>query len=164
MKKSLFSAAFLTAACTVAFVSCKKDDDKKTRSRSELLVGTWNVNAYGIDSNKTACSKRRNTVLFLPALQSSKRIGPMAPAYLLAGNKENQIRAIILTGRSPTAIRIWPSGFQTIPLPTQLSPSLPSAAYRVTIRQLHPGLFLCLPSKDYKGLLHLTYSLSHNCA
>ena len=46
MKKILL----LTAACSIAFFSCKKNDNN-TPSRSELLVGTWNVNAYGVDSN-----------------------------------------------------------------------------------------------------------------
>ena len=30
--------------------SCKKDEDDSP-SRSELIVGTWNVNAYGTDAN-----------------------------------------------------------------------------------------------------------------
>lgn len=40
-------AALLT---TTVFYSCKKDDDS-SKAPKDLIVGTWNVNAYGVDDN-----------------------------------------------------------------------------------------------------------------
>ncbi len=50
MKKSLLFSAFVLTAFSATFVSCKKEDNQK--SRQELIVGTWNIAASGLDSNK----------------------------------------------------------------------------------------------------------------
>jgi len=46
-----FAAALLFTGTTVLFSCNKDDDDDMTRSRSELIVGTWNLVAYGVDQN-----------------------------------------------------------------------------------------------------------------
>ena len=62
MKHTLYKLSIIGAALTIAALqSCKKDDDDK--SRSELLVGTWNGYQTGLDSNNNGTwelSERRN--------------------------------------------------------------------------------------------------------
>lgn len=40
----------LLAATVFFMASCNKEDDKK-QTRKELMVGTWNLNAAGVDDN-----------------------------------------------------------------------------------------------------------------
>lgn len=54
MTKHLYKLAACSAVLAVlALPSCKKDDDKNnnTKSRSELIVGTWKTDQQGEDTN-----------------------------------------------------------------------------------------------------------------
>jgi hypothetical protein len=51
MKKYTFTVAALAAVMTLSLMpSCKKDDDKN--SRSDMMVGTWKPTEEGDDTNK----------------------------------------------------------------------------------------------------------------
>ena len=49
MKKALLSMA----AVATLFTACKKSDDDN-QTRSQMLVGTWNMSSYGMDANNNS--------------------------------------------------------------------------------------------------------------
>ncbi|MEO6830846.1 MAG: hypothetical protein ABI378_01355 [Chitinophagaceae bacterium] len=51
MKKNVLLLMVAALITTTLFYSCKKDDNNATQSRKDLIIGTWNVNAYGVDDN-----------------------------------------------------------------------------------------------------------------
>ncbi len=52
MKKHIFKLAAIAAIAAIAVLpSCKKDDDNKTKPRSEMIVGTWKSDQQGEDTN-----------------------------------------------------------------------------------------------------------------
>lgn len=47
--KRTITAISMVLAGGLLFSACKKNKD--SRSRSELIIGTWSLNAYGVDDN-----------------------------------------------------------------------------------------------------------------
>jgi len=47
--KRTFTALSIAIAGGLVFTACNKDNDSQTRT--ELIIGTWSLNAYGVDDN-----------------------------------------------------------------------------------------------------------------